>query len=149
MDVTPPIQISVAQLGDELSKAIQSGKSKPQPVIVVSETPVRVKSQMDSYVVVTSNTVEYPFLRKSGVLFNKLWIYPGVRTSGTGILAANVQNIYIGERGDGPELCPDLLSPGDLPFKIELPEGIVKSLDELLVYGTAGDGIWIKYWPLT
>jgi hypothetical protein len=150
MNSTQPLQISTAGLGDEIAKALESKQTKVQPVAIVSDPPHRIISQFDYYAIKGTNTLEFPFLHRTGINFNKLWVYPGIRNgiSGASILTVNAGTVYIGERGDGPDQCVDILAPGDLPFKIELPQGMEKSLSELCVYGTAGDGIWVKYWML-
>lgn len=112
-------------------------------------------TQFAEYIIQTTNTMEQMALHKKGVRFNKAWIYPSAAPTAVTaqsllakgyILTQNSGDIYIGEKGDGPNICPDLLGKTDPPFKIELPPGEDKALEDLLIYGTAGDGVWIKYW---
>lgn len=109
------------------------------------------RSQFNRYNIANDNVVESIGLHLKGHLFNKLWIYPAsgltAAASGNGsILTVNSATVYIGERGDGPDVCVDILQPGDLPIKIELPQGEEKLIEDVLIYGTNGDGVWFKWW---
>ena len=104
-------------------------------------------TQFGQYAIQAANTVEQIALHKKRVYFNKLWLYPASGMS-AGLLTANVGDVYIGEKGDGPNVTPDILQSGDPPIKIELPQGEEKLLEEVLIQGAnVGDGVWFKYWP--
>ena len=106
-----------------------------------------VTTQFGSYTINASNTVEFIALERKHVRFNKLWIYPASAYTNPGVLSLNAAAVRIGERGDGPLVCTDVLNPTDYPMKIELPVGEQKKLEDVIIYGTAGDGVFFKYWP--
>lgn len=41
---------------------------------------------------------------------------------------------------------PDKLDVGDLPIKYELPLGLKMRVSDVIVSGTAGDGVFIQFW---
>jgi len=107
-----------------------------------------VSQQIDSYVIKANNTIEFIALGKPKAVFRKLWIYPGVLAA-DGTVTDNTGPIRIGVNGDGPKIVTDVIQSGDAPMLIEMPEatGEQMHIGDLLIYGTANDGVILRYWP--
>jgi hypothetical protein len=105
-----------------------------------------VKEQHGSYTILTTGAIESIGQSKPKATFRKLWIYPGLPVGG--VLSGNAGAVTIGKDGDGVKVVTDVLNPGDLPLKIELPEstGEVMHLSDILISGTANDGVFYSYW---
>jgi len=43
------------------------------------------------------------------------------------------------------QYCPDVLAPGDLPIKFELPLGQKMRLSQVIVSGATGDGVFLQW----
>ena len=76
--------------------------------------------------------------------FSRIWIYPAKGASG-GRLTDNVGDVYVGKRGIGDPIASDLLAIGSAPILIELQPGEKIRLNDILVYGAAGDGVFFSY----
>jgi hypothetical protein len=106
-----------------------------------------VKAQSDKYVIQNTDKIERLTTKRDPV-FNKLWIYPASDVDDNGKLVANDNPIYIGERTEGADVTPDVLATDAAPFPIILPDGEKKKLNEVLIQGTAGDGVWFKWFAI-
>ena len=79
--------------------------------------------------------------------FNRLWLWPCKAIDATGKRTLNTGSVYIGEQTDSKDVTPDELASGDLPFPIQLPDGMTKQLRDVLIQAdNAGDGVYFKYW---
>lgn len=79
------------------------------------------------------------------LFFQKLWVYPG-KAVVAGVITANGADIRVGKSGTAAtQYLPDVLAAGDLPLKIELPLGQKMKLSQILIKGTAGDGVFYSY----
>lgn len=86
------------------------------------------------------------------LFFQKLWIYPAksVGTAGTlGILTPNTNAINLGKSGTTAnplvQYLPDVLNTTDGPIAYELPLGQKMALAQIIVKGTAGDGVYFQF----
>jgi hypothetical protein len=107
-----------------------------------------INSQQICYTIQALNTIESVAQDRPKVVFRKAWIYPG--TQGTGAtLTPNVGTVMIGLKSDGQEIVTDPLAKTDPPIEIELPEATSEQLhlSDILVYGAAGDSVFIRFWP--
>lgn len=107
-----------------------------------------IKEQHGSYTIQGTGALESIAQDKPKATFRKLWIYPGVPDS-SGKLKQNAAGVMIGKDGDGPKVVTDALAVNDLPLKIELPEGSGETmhLQDIIISGNQGDGIFYSYWP--
>lgn len=110
------------------------------------------RQQYRTYTIQQNNMIELA-AGDSRATFRKLWVYPGApQTSGggAGTLSQNAAKLLIGIDGDGPRVARDTLNPTDIPILYEAPEvnGTVEPMDlrTILVYGTAGDSIFLVWW---
>lgn len=79
------------------------------------------------------------------LFFQKLWIYPA-KAAVAGVLTANGADIRVGKSGGAAtQYLPDLLTPSDLPISYELPLGQKMALSQVILKGTAGDGVFYSY----
>jgi hypothetical protein len=101
-------------------------------------------SSKKGFLILKQNNVITPLTEDTKDKFNKLWLYPASGNIG-GIIQVNTQSIYVGLRGPGGDVTPDLINAGDLPLKIELPDGQTMHLNEVIAQGTTGDGIFFCY----
>jgi hypothetical protein len=106
-----------------------------------------IKEQHGSYTIQTTGQIESIAQDKPKATFRKLWIYPGVPAGG--VLTPNQNPVTIGKDGDGPKVVTDPININDLPLKIELPEatGETMLLQDIIISGTKGDGVFYSYWP--
>lgn len=87
-----------------------------------------------------------PLTSDGKLVFNKLFIWPASAITAKKRVA-NVGDIYIGERTSDEDVTPDVLTPADLAFKIQLPDGETKLLRDVIFQAdNAGDGVYYKYW---
>ena len=78
--------------------------------------------------------------------FNRIWIWPASGIT-DGKRVANAGDIYIGERTEGGDFTPDVITTSDLAFLIQLPEGQKKLLRDVIFQAdNSGDGVFFKYW---
>lgn len=94
-----------------------------------------------------SNTIQSLAISRKSELFSKLFLWPAASAT-NGVLNANAATIYVGIDGDGPQVTPDALAPGDLPWSKECPDDAVMKLEDILIQGTAGDGFFVSYTPV-
>jgi hypothetical protein len=87
-------------------------------------------------------------LANHNIRFNCLFLWPASGIDVTGKRVANSDSVFIGERTTDRDVTPDELESDANPFKIQLPEGEEKLLKDVLIQGTAGDGVWFNYWPI-
>jgi hypothetical protein len=86
-----------------------------------------------------------PLTDESKLTFSKLWLYPASGAS-AGRLVANQNPIYVGKRGAGEPMTPDTLATDDLPLSVEILAGQPPmKLQDVIVQGTAGDGIFFSF----
>ena len=104
-----------------------------------------VQEQHSQIDLVNSNVIQTVAANQKGFKWNKAWIYPASGIDAGGLLVANSADIYVGKRGAGKDCTPDLLTPTDGPIKYELPVGQVLRLEDIIVQGTAGDGVFISF----
>ena len=102
------------------------------------------------YILTGTNDIEQ-IAAASAAFFQKLWLYPAKAvTAGTGILTANVGNVSLGKSGAAAagkqQYCPDLLTPANINgMSYELPLGQKMLLSQIIITGTAGDGVFYSY----
>lgn len=84
-------------------------------------------------------------LIRADAYFQKLWLYAG-KAAVAGILTANGAAINLGKSGmAATQYLPDVLNPGDSPLGYELPVGQKMHLGQILIKGTAGDGVYYQF----
>jgi len=103
-----------------------------------------VKNQCGFMTLAATDTIQSLAREKKKTYFTKLWLYPANGRDGS-YLTANAAEIWVGKDGDGPQITPDAIQPTDAALKIELPVGQKMALEDILVQGTAGDGIFYSY----
>jgi hypothetical protein len=92
-----------------------------------------------------TTTIELLHQQKGG-FFRKLFIYPCSSISAAGQMTqANVGSVFVGLRGDGPDVVPDVLAPTDPPLIYSLPEGQRMLIEKVIICGTAADGVFYYY----
>ena len=98
------------------------------------------------FLIARESDVIYPLTDNDKLVFNKLWLYPASGRTAGGKLVLNGASVFVGTAAIGDRVTADELAPTDLPIKIELPPGQVQKLEEVIFQGTAGDGVFFKYW---
>lgn len=109
---------------------------------------VPTQAIQDIYVLTNTGDVE-PLSTSRNVYFQKLWLYPG-KAIASNALTLNTNAIKIGKRGNNlagnsTTVVTDTLNPTDLPLMIQLPLGQKMSLNDVLISGTAGDGVFFCF----
>lgn len=79
------------------------------------------------------------------IYLQKLWLYPA-KSVAAGILGANTGGIHVGKSGlAATKYLPDALATTDLPIKYEFPPGQKLAFLQVLIAGTAGDGVYYQF----
>jgi hypothetical protein len=82
--------------------------------------------------------------------FQKLWLYP-FKSFSAGTPTANAGNIRLGKSGTAApgtastQYLPDLLQPTDLPIQYSLPLGQKMAIEQVIIKGTATDGVFYQF----
>lgn len=77
--------------------------------------------------------------------WQKLWLYPA-KALAAGVLTANSAVVNVGKSGSlAPQCVPDPLNPTDLPMIYQLPLGQKMALEQVILKGSVGDGVFYSF----
>lgn len=94
---------------------------------------------------IAANTIE-DLSDNPKLTFTKLWLYPAKSKDNSGKLVANVGNIYIGKRGAGDVVTPDLMDNAAGATLIQLePHQTLRLCDVIIQADNAEDGVFFSY----
>lgn len=99
------------------------------------------------YVIQASNTNEA--ITANEVFFQQVWLYPA-KAAVAGVMTANGAIIYLGLSGLAAGTTPYLpdkraAADTDYPVVYAVPLGMKMALSQVIVRGTAGDGVFYRY----
>lgn len=103
----------------------------------------------NGFLVLRQLSVITPLTDDDRLTFTKCWIYPA-SAAAAGLLTANANNIFIGKRGAGEPITPDILFPTDndnrITYKIEILAGQEPmKLNDVIIQGSIGDGVFFSF----